>query len=122
MSVAFGDTGDGGHDLFRGTVPALEGVVTDEGVLDRVQRSVSAQTLYRSDRPPVDLGGECQTSENPPAVNVNRAGAALTLVAPFFCAIEVAVLTKRVEQRDSRFDLQRKLQSIDPWLDRDGSI
>jgi hypothetical protein len=100
--------------LARGAVSTLEGIVSDESLLDRMQRSVGAQTLDGRDSPPIDLGGERQAGENALPVNVNCAGAALTLVAPLFCTIEVAVFTKRVEQRDSRFDFQHMLRAVDP--------
>jgi hypothetical protein len=40
---------------------------------------------------------------------VNRAGAALALIAPFLGAIEMRVFSQRIQQRDPRLDLQQML-------------
>ena len=45
LRPAFGDQAGGGTDLARRAVAALEGVMLDEGLLQRMQRAALRQTL-----------------------------------------------------------------------------
>ena len=120
---AFVNTGDSRHDLTRRAVSALEGIVADERLLYRVQAAVDRQTLDRGNRQPFDLGRKRQASEDAPSIDVNRAGAALALIAPLLGTVEMRVFSQRIQQRDPRLDLQQMLGAVDAKPDpcaRDG--
>ena len=59
------------------------------------------------------MHGERQAGIDPPAVDEDRAGAALAVVAALLGAGQAQVLAQRVEQRRARIDLQAVLLAID---------
>ena len=103
LGMAFGDAGDGGHDLPGRAVAALEGVLLDEGAAACGCSAPFApgEALDGGDR----LAHRCrqgQAGEHAPAADVHRAGAALALVAALLGAGEAKVLAQGVEQGGAR--------------------
>src|SRR5882762_10467448 len=81
--VAFPDARNRGHDLARRAIPALQGVVIDEGLLHGVQRAGgSGHAFDGGDLPVVGLHGKREARHHAPTVDVHRARAALTVVTP----------------------------------------
>src|SRR5215217_3577432 len=92
---------DGGADLPRRAVAALEAVVLDEGRLHRVELIPLRQPLDRRDLPALEGGGERQARQDAPPVDEHRAGPALPLVAALLRAGEREPFAQRVEQHDA---------------------
>src|SRR4051794_39315818 len=92
---------DGGADLPRRAVAALEAVIFDEGRLHRVELIPLRQPLDRRDLLALDAGGERQARQDAPPVDEHRAGPALPLVAPLLRAGEREPFPQRVEQHDA---------------------
>jgi hypothetical protein len=119
--VTFRDTCNRRHDLTWGAISALEGIVTNEGFLHRVQFAVG-QSFDGGDCTPFDLGGKRQTRQDPPSINVNGASAALTLVAALLGAMEVRIFPQSIEQRHPTLNLQQMLRPIDYQPDLGGAF
>ena len=56
--------------------------------------------------------GEGETGIHPPAIDQDRAGAALPVVAAFFRAGEIELFAQQVEEGSTRIELQRVLPPI----------
>ena len=93
--VAFADQADGRADLAGRAVAALEGVVVDEGLLQRVKRVALGEGLRSSSPRPVVHDREGQAAVDAPAVDQHGAGAALPVVTALLGAGEVGVLAQR---------------------------
>src|SRR5205823_4295259 len=104
-------------ELARGAVAALEGVVLDERALERMQLAVLGEPLDRDDVRAVVRDRECETGVRAPAVEQDRAGAALAVVAALLRSRQPEVLPQQVEQRDARVEHQRVLRAVDPNRD-----
>lgn len=92
------DAHHAGQDLAGGAVAALSRVVVDEGLLQRMQLAVRAlQALDGGHAPTVGLRGHRETRHHASSVHVNRAGAALPLVAALLHARQAEVLAQDVE-------------------------
>src|SRR5438270_7301035 len=85
-----------GAELPRRAVAALEGVVADEGGLQRVQAVRARESLDGDDLLPAVHDREGEAGVVAPAVDENRAGAARSLVATFLRAGGVEGLAQRV--------------------------
>src|SRR5882757_3944614 len=79
------DRGDRRHDLPGGAEPALQGVLVEERLLDRVQLVPCGQCFHRGHRL-FHGGGQGEAGEHRPAADMHGAGAALTSVAAFLRA------------------------------------
>ena len=91
---------DGGAELAGRAIAALEGVVLDEGVLDRMQRAVgTGQAFDRGDRRAILHHRQGQAGVDPDAVDQDGAGAALAVVAAFLGAGQIEVQAQQVQQR-----------------------
>ena len=72
---------DGRHDLARRAIAALEGVVIDEGLLHRMQRSVrTRQPFDGADLMALGRDREREARKDPHPVNMHRAGPALAVI------------------------------------------
>ena len=116
---AFGDQAGGGTDLAGGAVAALEGVMVDEGLLQRMKRAALRQTLDRRDLRAVLHDRQREARIDPPAIDQNGAGAALAVIAALFGPGQVEVETQRVEKRGPRRDVQFVRHAVDMERDRD---
>ena len=106
LRLAFGDQAGGRADLARRAVAALEGVVVDEGLLQRMQRAVRRQAFDGGDLRAVLHHRQREAGIDAPAVDQHRAGAALAVVAALLGAGEVEMVAQRVEQGRPRRDLE----------------
>jgi hypothetical protein len=107
---------DGAHDLARGAVAALEGVVRQERRLHRVQRVAVREALDRGDLRALERDGEEQARIDAPPVHEDGAGAALSVIAPLLRAGEPHPLAKRVEEAHARVDADGALGAVDHQL------
>src|SRR6266850_6607460 len=97
---------DGGEDLTRGAIAALERVLLEERELHRVQLAAPRQALDGGDAGAVQLRDELQAGVHPLAVDDHGASPALPQVAALLGAGEAQVLPQGVEQDDARLDAQ----------------
>jgi hypothetical protein len=111
--MAFFDQGHRRHDLAGRTEAALETVMVDEGLLDRVQRIAVRQPLDGRDLTAVDGGGKHHAGIHPPAIEVDGAGAALAEIAALLGAGEAEPLAQGVEQGDACVHRQAMLVPVD---------
>jgi hypothetical protein len=88
LRSALGHQADCRADLARSAIAALESIVLDEGLLQRVQHAPLRQSF-------------------------DGAGAALAVVAALLGPGEVEMQTQRVEQRGPRRDAQPVIDAID---------
>ena len=106
LGLAFGDQARRRADLPGRAVAALEGVVIDEGLLQRMQRAVFGKPFDGGDLGAVLHDGEREAGIDAPSVDQDRAGAALAVVAAFLGAGEVEMVAQRIEQGRPRRDGQ----------------
>src|SRR5205085_12019405 len=101
---------------------ALEGVALDERALQRVEVAVPGEALDRDDLGALVRDGEREAGVGAAAVDQDRAGAALPVVAGLLRAGQAESLAQEVEQGGPRVDLQRVLLAVDAQrdLDEDG--
>lgn len=95
--LAFGQEACCRTNLSWRAIAALEGVMVDEGLLQGMQRAIPGKTFYGRDLRAVLHDGERQAGIDPPTVDQNRAGAALTVVAAFFGAGQCKMVTQCVQ-------------------------
>ena len=79
------------HDLARRAVAALIGIASKKSRLHRVQCVRRDEALDGCDLMSVVHEGEVETGEHALAIDVDRAGAALPMVATFFVPVSVTV-------------------------------
>ncbi len=112
----FVDGGDGGADLARGAIAALEGIVFDEGGLNGVE-TLDAVTFGEA----FDCGdlrafggeGEGEAGVDAAAVEKDGTSPALSVIAAFFTAGEVEVLAHRVEEGGSGIESEGVFDAVD---------
>ena len=109
--MPFGDTGDGGQNLARRAITALQPVMRDEGLLYRMQRIDRPDPFDRRDIPPGTLNGECEAGVHPLAIDQHGACPTRTLVTPLLGAGEMQVVAQEIEQCRPRLDDQTLLAS-----------
>src|SRR6201991_273713 len=95
---ALPDRGDCRHDLARGAEPALQGVLVEEGLLDRVQTIPVGESFHRCHLL-FHGGGQGQAREHGPAADVHGAGAALSSVASLLRTGHPEAFPQGVQQR-----------------------
>jgi hypothetical protein len=101
------------HDLPWRTITALESVLFNEGGLHRMKLITARQTFDGGDRSPLDANGERQATKDPPTVNMNSAGAALSMIASLFGAGQGEMMSKGVEQSGAGINRQSPRAPID---------
>jgi hypothetical protein len=120
MRFALGDQTDGRTDLTGSTVAALESVMLDEGLLQRMQRASLGQAFDRRHLRTVFHDRQREARVDPPAIDQHGAGAALAVVATLFGPRKVEIETQCVEQRRPRRYAQLALYTVD--VQRDGHL
>ena len=115
---ALRDEARGRADLTGRAVAALECVVVDEGLLQRMQRAVGGEPLDGGDLGAVLHDDQRQAGIDAPAVDQDRAGAALALIAALLGAGQIETVAQRVEQGRPGRDGQRTFLAVD--VKRDG--
>ena len=71
--------------------------MVDEGLLQGMQRSIPGKSFDGRDLRAVLHDSEHQAGIDPPAVNQHRAGAALTVIAPFLGACQGEMVAQGVQ-------------------------
>ena len=106
--------GDRRHDLARRAVAALEAVMIDKGLLHRVQLVAgTCEAFDCGDLAILGHDGEQQARERTLPVQMDRAGAALTVVATFLGARKPHVIMQRIEQGCPEVDQHGPFSAID---------
>ena len=90
---------DDSHDHARGAIAALERAFGKESFLDRMKFVAFGEALDRDDRFFVSVGNCGEAGRNAFAVEQDSAGTALAFAATIFCAGELEIFAKNVEQR-----------------------
>src|SRR5262245_13964412 len=98
------EQGGRGHQHPGDAETALGHAVTDERVLQRMERAVSTQPLDGPDRTTASLHGQHETARDRLAVEMDGAGAAIAGAAAFLGADQPQVFAQRVQQRVVRPD------------------
>ena len=97
--VALVDTRNRRHDLAGRAVAALQGVVIDECLLHGMQFTIRGRQAFdRCDLASVRLRRQCQAGNDATAIDMDGAGTALSVIAPFLGASEMQMFAQRVEQ------------------------
>src|ERR1700733_4653535 len=117
--MALTDAAHSGHDLAGGTEAALERVLVDKRLLDRMKPAVRGQPLDGSDLPPVCAGGQHHAGVHALTVQQDRAGPALAPVAALLGARQPEMLTQKVEQAGPRVAVEGVPNAVDPKADGD---
>jgi hypothetical protein len=101
-SVPLMNASNSRHDLTRCAEAALKGVLINECLLNRVEGLAVCKTLNGRYFSTIDGSSEDHASVNPPAIQMNRAGPALAIVAALLGTRELQPLTQEVQQRNAR--------------------
>ena len=91
-----------GHDLSRGAIAALVAVMLHERGLHRVQIAGLAEAFDRRDLVLFMHRGKRQAGVHAAAVDVDRARAALAMIAALLGAGQIRALAQGIEQRRAR--------------------
>ncbi len=95
--MAFVYARDRGHDLTGRAVAALESVFVDERLLHGVQAIALCETLHRRNLQSLGANSEGEARQVPLTVNVDRACAALTLIAALFRSGKIDSVAKSIK-------------------------
>src|ERR671924_2265743 len=110
----------GGHDHARRAVAALQSMFFMKALLHRMQLAIARQPLDSRNLRPVCLRREDRARFHSPAVEKNRASAALAGVAANMRAGKPKMLAQEVHEQHARLDLCFMLRAIDGECYRDG--
>ena len=105
VGLAFENAG-GQHQETGRAEPALQGVMFDEGALQRVQDTALRQPLDGADRAALGLHREDQAGAHRIAVEQYRARAADAVLATHMRAGQPAIVADRIEQGAARLHAQ----------------
>src|SRR5690606_22337888 len=104
--------------LPRGAVPALEGVVLDEGPLHGVQGAVAGEALDGRDLAPVLHHGQRHAAQDPAPIHEHRAGPALAVIAAFLSSSEIKPFPQKIEKGGPRRDVEIIERTVDREAER----
>src|SRR5215213_6522206 len=90
----------------------------DERLLQWVERPVLCQSFDRRDARAIFHHRQCQTCEDPPAIDQYGASAALTLVAALLGAGQVEMIAQCVEKGRPRVEIERMRYTVHGQIDR----
>ena len=96
--LAFRDEPHGAHDLAGRAIAALEGIVGDEGRLDRMKLAALGEPFDGGDLGAVEAGSEREAGIDASPVDQHSTGATLSAVTPLLAAGEIQALPQQVEQ------------------------
>ncbi|ORV96089.1 hypothetical protein AWC13_19135 [Mycobacterium kubicae] len=111
--MPFGDAAQCGHDLAGRAVAALECVLVDERLLQRVKFAALGKTLDGGDVRAVMHHRKRQAGVDPPTIDQHRAGTAGSLVAAFLGARQPGAFAQHVQQRGAVVDGDLALLAVD---------
>src|SRR5262245_10951181 len=106
-------------NLPRRAVAALERIMVDERLLQRMQRALGRETLNCGDLRTVVHDGKRQARIDAPPVNEHGTGAALALIAAFFRPGQVQMLAQQVKERCAGIEHEVMMRPIDAQAHRD---
>lgn len=113
LAGGFGEQSYGRHDLARGAVTALKTIEFEKGLLHGMESAIVRKAFDGDDFIVLVGDGERQAGESAAAIDVNRACAALALVAALFRAVKAEMLTKGVEQGGAGIEMEGMLGAVD---------
>ena len=116
--VHLGEHPDRRAQLAGRAVAALERVVLDERLLQRMQLVVVREPLDGRHLGAIVRDREREACVRPAPVDQHGAGAALAVIAALLRAREAQVLAQQVEQRRARVDEQAALDAVDHERER----
>jgi len=90
---------DDAHDHAGRAVSALKSALSEEGFLDRMKFVTFRKTFYGDNGVFVCIGYRGEAGRNTFPVEKNGAGTALAFAAAVFCAGELEIFTKDIEER-----------------------
>jgi hypothetical protein len=99
----------------------LKSIVLDEGGLHGMQPPILRQSFDRCNFVTLVHDREAQAGIDAASVHQHRAGAALAVVAAFFCSGQLQALTQRVQQSHPRFHGEGVFFIVDRKADRERS-
>jgi len=86
---------------------ALQGVMLDEGLLNRMQLAIASQAFYRRDASFAHVKGEGHAARGDLAVHQYGTGRASSPVASDFRAGQPQLLPEKIGERSCRIDVYR---------------
>ena len=98
MGMTFAYQADGRTDLAGRAIAALERVMVDESLLDRMKRTHLAKPFDRNDVRSIKCHCELQAGIDPLSIDEDRARTALTVIAAFLGAGELEIASEEVKQ------------------------
>ena len=105
------------HDESRSTDPTLQGRIIQERILERVERSVAGHSFNRLDLGPLDFHGQNQAAHDGPAVQMDRAGAAVAVGAAFLRTRHIEIVAQSFQQSLPRLAEKFLLSAVDRGAD-----
>src|SRR5262249_23250957 len=106
-------------NLPRRAVAALERIMVDERLLQRMPRALCRDALDRGCLRSVVHDGKRQARIGAPPVDEHGAGAALALIAAFFRPRQVQMLAQQVKERCAGIEHEGMMRPIDDQAHRD---
>ncbi len=110
--LALGDQAHGRTDLSRRAVAALERIVIDERLLQRMQCAIRRQSFDGRHVGTVVHDGERETGIDPPPIHQHGARAALAVIASLLGAGKVEMVAQRIEQSRPRRDTKLRVDAV----------
>ncbi|EAU69311.1 hypothetical protein STIAU_8041 [Stigmatella aurantiaca DW4/3-1] len=101
------------HDLARGAVATLQGVLFNKGLLQGVQGVPVGQALHRLDLRALLHDGERQAAQLAPAIHEHRAGTALAVITALLGSGEPHALAQGIQQAGAGVHLQHLGLAVD---------
>jgi hypothetical protein len=111
-----------GHDLTRGTEPALQSIVIDEGPLNRMELTLFFEPLYCLNRSAFALNGEDHAGIDRFTVKNNGTGPAGALVTSLLCSSELQIFSEGIEKGATGLNIDLPFPTIDDQSDWNFSV
>ncbi len=113
LTGGFCEESDGGHDLAGRAIATLEAIELKKGFLHGMECAILREAFDGGDFIVLMGDGQRQAGKSAAAVHMNRACAALALIATFFRAVEAKMLAKGIEQSDAGIGTEGVLGAVD---------
>lgn len=105
----------------RRAVAALERIMIDERLLQRLQRSIRREAFDRRDRGTIGHDRKREAGIDAPPIHQDCARAALPVIAALLCASQVEMVPQHVEQGRPGRDPQLSRRAVNRYRDRDSA-
>src|SRR6476646_4563332 len=116
--MSFTQQRHGGHHLAGRAEAALECILVDEGLLNRMESAVVGKTLDRRHLRTLRRRRKNHAPVHTSAVQMDSTGAAFTEIAAFLGARELQVLAQQIEQCGPRINSELVVAAGDAQRDR----